>query len=107
MIASNDKTAKKITRQARYRGVVLAESEDAFDQEGTFFFPPGSVQCECLRPTDHSGACLWNGKAEYFDIVIGERVIRNAAWTFHNPGRLTARIKDFIAFGPEIQVREV
>jgi uncharacterized protein (DUF427 family) len=41
------------------------------------------------------------------DIVFGEHVLCNAAWTFHNPGRLTVRIKDFIAFGPEIQVREV
>ncbi len=104
---AREKDKREIARRAQYRGVVLAESNNAFDQDGTFFFPPDSVHSEYLRPADHTGSCLWNGVSEYFDIVIGERVIRNAAWTFHNPGRLTARIKDFIAFGPEIQVREV
>jgi uncharacterized protein (DUF427 family) len=107
MVMARYKDKRGIFRQALYRGVVLAESEDAFDQDGTFFFPPESVHSEYLRPADHTGSCLWNGVSEYFDIVIDERVIRNAAWTFRNPSQLTARIKDFIAFGPKITVREV
>jgi len=107
MVMDRYKDKRRIFRQALYRGVVMAESEDAFDQDGTFFFPPESVHSEFLRPAEQTGSCLWNGVSEYFDIVIGERVIRNAAWTFRNPSRLTARIKDFIAFGPEIHVREV
>jgi uncharacterized protein (DUF427 family) len=98
---------KKIIRRALFRGVILAESDGVFDQDGTFFFPPESVNQEYLRPTDNSGICMWNGISQYFDIMLGDRVIHNAAWTFHNPSRITARIKDYIAFGREIQVREV
>lgn len=101
------RTEKKVLKKALFRGVLLAESDDTFNEDGTYFFPPETVHKEFLQPGNQTGLCLWCGVPEYFDIVAGGHVLRNGAWTFHNPSRITARIKDFIAFGADVQVREV
>jgi uncharacterized protein (DUF427 family) len=48
--------------------------------------------------------CPWKGTASYYDVVIGEQVLTNAAWYYPEPKDAAAEIKDHIAFYPSVTV---
>lgn len=41
-------------------------------------------------------------KARYFDVVVGERRIANAAWAYPSPTRAFETIRDHLAFYPHL-----
>jgi uncharacterized protein (DUF427 family) len=51
-----------------------------------------------LEQTDKRSFCEWKGVAVYYDVVIGEERIRDAAWTYPDPTAAFAVLKDHIAF---------
>ena len=66
----------------------------------TFYFPPEDVVASALRPAALATHCPWKGDARYFDVVSGERVAREAAWSYPQPFDDFAAIRDWIAFYP-------
>lgn len=64
-------------------------------QAPAYYFPPGDVDGDLLRPGPTITFCEWKGVATYFDLVVtdgtGTRVVADAAWTYTAP---TDRFRD-------------
>jgi uncharacterized protein (DUF427 family) len=65
---------------------VVAEvgSEAVVNIEGNTYFPPGSVAVGALRSSPTPYICPWKGRAQYHDVVVGETVLRDGAWSYPN-----------------------
>ena len=50
-----------------------------------WYLPAEDVRADLLRPVAGTTVCEWKGVASYFDVVVGDRVARRAAWTYRDP----------------------
>ncbi|MEM1146846.1 MAG: DUF427 domain-containing protein [Pseudomonadota bacterium] len=66
----------------------------------TYYFPRSDVDTGVLRLSQHRSFCEWKGQAEYFDLVLGDRISQDACWSYPSPSRSFASITGFIAFYP-------
>ncbi|MCB9726898.1 MAG: DUF427 domain-containing protein [Deltaproteobacteria bacterium] len=90
--------------RAMWKGVVVAESDETVLVEGNHYFPPDSVASEHLRATDTTTRCFWKGTARYFDVVAGDEVASDAAWSYPEPMEAAENIRGYIAFWRGVQV---
>lgn len=90
--------------KAVWNGAVLAESDDTIVVEGNHYFPPDALHQEHVRESTHHTTCPWKGEASYYDIVVGDRVNENAAWTYPAPKEAAAEIRDHVAFWKGVAV---
>jgi uncharacterized protein (DUF427 family) len=65
-----------------------------------YYIPPEDVLSEYLRPSRRRTYCEFKGQARYFDLVIGERVVRDAAWYYPDPAPGYEVLRDHLAFYP-------
>jgi len=65
-----------------------------------YYIPPGDVLSEYLRPSRRRTYCEFKGQASYYDLVVGERVVRDAAWYYPDPAPGYEVIRDHLAFYP-------
>lgn len=79
-------------------GVVLAESDQTIVVEGNHYFPPDSVNWELFTLNNQSSICPWKGKATYFDVAVGDKVIGDAGWTYRDSKAAAMPLKDYVAF---------
>jgi uncharacterized protein (DUF427 family) len=63
-----------------------------------YYIPPQDIRSAYLAPSHGGSWCEWKGRAAYFDIVVGEKVAQKAAWSYPNPTKSFAAIKDHVAF---------
>src|SRR5579859_3472648 len=101
--SSSGKTETKRYR-ATWNDAVLAESGDTVVVEGNQYFPLADVRQEHLRPSDNHTTCPWKGLASYYDVVVEEKVNRDAAWYYPNPNPAADSIKGRVAFWHGIKV---
>ncbi len=65
------------------------------------YVPIADVAAGALRPSDHRHSwCEWKGEAEYFDVVMGDRVEAAAAWTYPAPVHAFLALIGHVAFYP-------
>lgn len=64
----------------------------------TYYFPKADVQMQYLKRNPRSTFCEWKGQAEYWDIDVDGKKATAAAWSYPNPTKPFAGIKDHIAF---------
>ena len=88
-----------------FNGEIIAETRRGFrvletSHPPVFYFPPEDVRTEFLIAASGSSFCEWKGRAGYYDLRVGEKLVENAAWFYANPTARFAEIKDFIAFYP-------
>ena len=88
-------------------GVVIAKSDQTkrvleTSHPPVYYIPPADVRLDLLEPTDRQSWCEWKGKARYFDVVVGERWIPNAAWAYSPPTQAFQSIRDYLAFYPHL-----
>jgi uncharacterized protein (DUF427 family) len=50
-----------------------------------YYFPKRDVRFDLLKRTDHSTHCPYKGDAEYWSIVVGDRRIDDAVWSYPSP----------------------
>ena len=91
--------------KAIWNGVTLAESEKYEMVEGNVYFPPESVKKEYLRESNTDYECPWKGHADFYDIVVGNNVNKDAAWFYPEPKPAAKQIKEHVAFDGEKGVR--
>jgi len=94
-------------RQVRveFAGEVIAETTRAYrvletSHPPVYYIPPEDVRSESLRPSRRHSYCEWKGRASYYDLVVGEREVRDAAWYYPDPTSRFAAIRDYVAFYP-------
>lgn len=104
-------TPSRATVAKRYRATwndaVLAESADTVVVEGNQYFPLAEVSAQHLRPSDSHTTCHWKGVASYYDVVVGDKVNRDAAWYYPNPSAAAERINGRVAFWHGVKVDQV
>jgi uncharacterized protein (DUF427 family) len=91
--------------QVRLNDLLIAETHAArrvleTASPPTFYLPPDSVQCDCLRAESGSSFCEWKGRASYFSVCAGEDCVKNAAWMYPEPYAEFITIKGYLAFYP-------
>ena len=84
-----------------FDGRVLAETHAGVwtietSHPPTFYFPPDDVDLSLLVESGRGSFCEWKGQARYFD--VGR--VGGAAWSYPDPTRSFAIIRDHIAFYP-------
>jgi uncharacterized protein (DUF427 family) len=86
---------------------VVAEApiESIIGLEGNAYFPPDAVTPGVLRDSHTPYTCPWKGVAQYHDIVVGETVVTDAAWSYPNITQFAAErvghdFSRYIAFDP-------
>ena len=83
--------------------IVVAESDRALrvletSSPPTIYVPREDVRGEHLRPAEGKTVCEFKGTASYHDVVVGERVVESAAWSYRRPNDRYAELRDHIAF---------
>ncbi len=63
-----------------------------------YYVPPRVVKPGILHPVPGSTWCEWKGAASYFDVVLGDRVVSRAAWSYPDPLPAFLEIRDYVAF---------
>jgi uncharacterized protein (DUF427 family) len=86
-------------------GVVVAETTRALrvletSHPPVYYIPPEDVRREYLRPSRRRTWCEFKGEAAYYDLAVGEREVRDAAWYYPEPARGFEELRDHIAFYP-------
>jgi uncharacterized protein (DUF427 family) len=59
-----------------------------------------------LRPSPTTASCSWKGDASYYSITLHGRPATDAAWSFHQPSGEAAKIKNHVAFAPQVSIEE-
>lgn len=82
---------------------VLAQTQGAYrtletSHPPTYYFPPGDVDMSRLVANGQRTLCEWKGVAYYFDLLLPEGKIQNAAWTYREPNAAFSAIRDYLSF---------
>jgi uncharacterized protein (DUF427 family) len=93
-----------MTVQARWNGVVVAESDKTILVEGNHYFPPADVKSDLLQASETSSHCPWKGDASYYDIVVDGTRNQDAAWYYPAPFERAAAIESYVAFWRGVEV---
>ena len=88
-------------------GFVIADSVETLRvlQRGiapTYYFPPEDVERVYLVPSGHTTECPFKGMADYFDVVVGDSAVPDAAWTYADPLPPFAAIAGCLSFYPAL-----
>ena len=92
--------------QVIFGGVIIADSIHAkrvleTSHAPTYYLPPEDVRLEYFEPSRRRTVCEWKGRAVYFDIKVGDRVVQDAAWSYPEPTPAFAPIRGHIAVYPQ------
>ena len=55
---------------------------------------------DLMQESDHGSFCEWKGHAHYYWLVLADRSIPNAAWTYKSPTTRFEAIAGYLAFYP-------
>ena len=94
----------KIVR-VEFAGEVVAETSRACrvletSHPPVYYIPPEDVRRELLRPSRRRTYCEFKGEASYYDLVVGGREARDAAWYYPEPTPRYEALRDHVAFYP-------
>lgn len=64
------------------------------------YLPPYEIPSQAGLDKENA----WKGKARYYDIVVGEKVNKNAAWNYPEPKEAAQYLKGYVAFERGVQV---
>lgn len=93
-----------MTARARWRGELLAESDETVIVEGNHYFPPDSIRRELFEASDTHTHCPWKGDASYLHVVIDGERNDDAAWFYPAPLPRAEAIRDYVAFWRGVEV---
>ncbi len=84
-------------------GVVLAESDRArlLFETGLptrYYLPKTDVRLDLLEPTETSTGCPYKGTAEYWAVLVGDRVVADLAWSYRTPLPESQKVAGLVAF---------
>jgi uncharacterized protein (DUF427 family) len=98
---SVDETPGRVT--VRVGGQVVADSRRALtlreaSHRPVQYIPLDDVAPEVLQPSSHTSWCPYKGKASYYDLAVGGKLMEAAIWTYRKPHKAVAEIADHVAF---------
>jgi len=90
--------------KAIWEGQTIADSGDTIVIEGNHYFPPEAVSKEFLQPSETHTTCPWKGLASYYNVAVGDKVNKDAAWFYPEPKDAAKEIRGYVAFWKGVQV---
>ena len=67
----------------------------------TYYLPPDSVNQKLLESVGgRPSFCEWKGIASYFDVVVGDRRIKRAVWSYPRPSERFLELAGWFALYP-------
>ena len=84
-------------------GVTIAETQRAkrvleTSHPPVYYIPPDDINVDLLVPRFNTSLCEWKGQASYYGLMVNERQIDIAGWTFPMPNPGYESIQMHIAF---------
>jgi uncharacterized protein (DUF427 family) len=84
-------------------GVVVVDAPEAWrvletSQPPAYYVATDHIDLDVLHASDHRTFCEWKGVASYADVVIGDVVVADAAWSYPEPTAGFAEIAGHWAF---------
>jgi uncharacterized protein (DUF427 family) len=97
--------ATKRRIRVEHGDVTVADTTHAFrvletSHPPAYYIPPEDVQMQYLRPSRRHTFCEFKGRASYYDLAVGEEVVRDAVWYYPEPSPCYEVIRDHLAFYP-------
>ena len=91
---------------AQYQGVTLADSRGAMLLKETrispvCYFPREDVRMDLFERSDFITYCPFKGNASHYSLRVGETAADNLLWSYEDPFKDSAHIKDYVAFYPD------
>ncbi len=89
-----------------FNGTVIADTQKALVlKEGPLppanYIPREDVQMARLQRTELSTHCPFKGDASYYSVVVDGQTAENAVWTYEDPIKAVAAIKNHVSFYKE------
>jgi len=99
-VEPDDRTVRVV-----HRDLVIAESANAVrvletSHPPAFYLPPEDVNMEYLTPGRGRSICEWKGNAEYWDLIVGNDTVPNAAWSYPEPLPAYTTLAGWLSFYP-------
>ena len=93
------------TVRVLFNGEVVAETTRAVrvletSHPPTYYIPPDDIRAGFLTANPHRTVCEYKGVASYWDLKVGDRISRRAAWSYPNPTPAFDSIRGYVAFYP-------
>ncbi len=92
--------------KAKWKNIVIAESEDTKFFDNNYYFPKDSLRKEFFKDSQDHTTCPWKGIASYFDVVVEGDSNKGSAWYYPNPSQAASEIKDYVAFWKGVKVEK-
>ena len=89
---------------ARWKGTVVAQSDDTVVVERNHYFPADAIDPALLEDSDTRSHCPWKGEASYKTLVVDGVRNKDAVWYYPDPKAAAAEIKGRYAFWKGVQV---
>ena len=91
---------------AQFQGVTLADSRAAKLLTETriapvYHFPREDVRMDLFERSDYITYCPFKGNATHYSLRMGETAADNLLWSYEDPFKDSAHIKDYVAFYPD------
>lgn len=88
--------------RAEFAGIIIASSNRCVKVLETshppvYFLPPEDCNADAFRRTGNTSFCEWKGEAEYFDVVVGDRVAQGVAFAYPRPTKRFAEYAGWIS----------
>lgn len=84
---------------------ILVESDQTVTIDGDVYFPMSLVNQGYLKKSSSTSICPRKGKALFFDVVVGDKLNRDAAWYYPNPDESFLELQNRIAFWKGIDIK--
>jgi uncharacterized protein (DUF427 family) len=86
-----------------FAGITLVDSRRAIrvletSHPPVYYIPADDIRMEFLRPNLARSLCEFKGVASYYDVVVGERIAPQAAWSYLHPTPAFEAIRGHLAF---------
>ena len=86
-----------------HAGTIVADSRATIrtletSHPPSYYIPPADIAEGVLRQAQGSSFCEWKGHAVYWDVVIGDNVLPRVGWSYPDPTRAFAKLRDHVAF---------
>lgn len=86
-----------------FNNVTIAETSRAkrvleTSHPPVYYISAEDIQMEYLVETNRRTWCEWKGQSTYYDVVVGDRRVANAAWRYINPTKSFLGISTYYSF---------
>ncbi len=86
--------------------IIVAQTHTAFrvletSHPPTYYLPRVAFAPGVLVASSRTSFCEFKGVASWFDLVVGDRVERDAAWTYRDPSPAFTRLAGAISLYPQ------